>query len=153
AFLGVVVPALLLLGWNLGWYNIVRGSSAMAHSHYEADDAARRSGNNAGESDEPGRASLNRNAGKSETGTVPLMEPDKTVPIPRPYLRPVDGPVCTRERNHGNNSRIIPRRRWRCLQRQKRGPLQPRSSRDRLAGQALGRAEGAKRKAFISMRR
>jgi hypothetical protein len=81
AFLGVAIPALLFLGWNLGWYNIVRGSSSMVHSQ---GDAATQTTNHPGVSGRIGAGNENDN--------IPFMEPDTTVPIPRPYLRSPEGP-------------------------------------------------------------
>jgi hypothetical protein len=71
AFLGVAVPALLFLGWNLGWYNIVRGSSTVTNAPQTSNDAGvRRTGN--------------------ESDNINFMKPDSTVPIDRPYLRSTD---------------------------------------------------------------
>ena len=85
AFLGVAVPALLFLGWNLGWYNIVRGSSTITHSRSEAETSAPQPANDAGL----------RRAG-NENDNINFMQPDSTVPIPRPYLRSPEGPSYPR---------------------------------------------------------
>ncbi|HLW65843.1 MAG TPA: hypothetical protein VKS79_11025 [Gemmataceae bacterium] len=73
AFLGVAVPALLFLGWNLGWYNIVRGSSTINETNVTQtsnDAAARRTGN--------------------PNDNINFMQRDSSVPIDRPYLRGTD---------------------------------------------------------------
>jgi hypothetical protein len=87
AFLGVAVPALLFLGWNLGWYNIVRGSSTITHSRTEADTSLPPATDNT-----PGHRTANGN----ENDNVNFMQPDTTVPIPRPYLRSQEGPSFPR---------------------------------------------------------
>jgi hypothetical protein len=85
AFLGVAVPALLFLGWNLGWYNIVRGSSTITHSRAEAETGAPQTTNDAG---------VHRTG--NDTENINFMKPDSTVPIPRPYLRSSEGPSYPR---------------------------------------------------------
>jgi hypothetical protein len=89
AFLAVAVPALLLLGWNLGWYNIVRGSQSV--TRWEADGGAAQTG----DYHERSPGATHKNAA-NETDNVNFNGPNKQDPIPRPFLRAVDGPVFPR---------------------------------------------------------
>src|SRR5262245_31968959 len=89
ACLGIGVPVLLIIGSYLGWYSIVHGSSRY-NSRLEGDPNPAQIENEMRMNRQ--RANVPNDKKASETDCIPLMEPDNTIPIPRPFLRPVDGP-------------------------------------------------------------
>jgi len=91
ACLATVALASFALDWYLGWHNIVGVLGWPSHSRLAADDSQVQTGPGTEKADQRVKGSHDRKSQRNDSDTVSLMEPDIDAPIPRPFLRPVNG--------------------------------------------------------------